>query len=79
MRRFYRRIKAAFYLRTINNGHIFIDGNKRTSMAVVERFLDKNNCHFDLKTQELEDYALFVANQKPSLEDVALWIQNHSK
>lgn len=72
-------LKSAFYLRAINKGHIFTDGNKRTSMVVVQSFLEENNYSFELEDKELEDFALYVANSNLTLEEIALWIKDHSK
>lgn len=72
-------LKAAFYLRAINEGHIFNDGCKRTSMTVVKIFLNRNNYSFELETKELEDFAIHVATKHPTLEEIASWIEKHSK
>ncbi|XOB41817.1 MAG: type II toxin-antitoxin system death-on-curing family toxin [Candidatus Nealsonbacteria bacterium] len=71
--------KAAFYLRTINEGHIFIDGNKRTSITVVKIFLNRNNYSFELETNEVEKFTIRVVNNHLTLEEIALWIEKHSK
>ena len=66
-------------MRAINQTHIFVDGNKRTSILIVKDFLSKNNYSFELKTEELESFAIYVATKHPTLEEIALWIENHSK
>ncbi len=75
-------IKAAFYARAINGGHIFKDGNKRTSIAVINEFLTKNDVIFELRIEqkeEIEKFALDVAQNLLSLEEISLWIEKHSK
>ncbi|TKJ18832.1 MAG: type II toxin-antitoxin system death-on-curing family toxin [Promethearchaeota archaeon Loki_b32] len=71
--------KAAFYLRSINKGHIFIDGNKRTSITAVKVFLSRNNYSFEVETKELKKFPIDVATKHLSLKEIELWIRNHSK
>ena len=73
--------KAAFYARAISGGHIFTDGNKRTSIAVVNKFLRKNNYIFEppRETKDLESFSISVAQNFLSLEEIASWIKKHSR
>ena len=72
-------IKAAFYARAISGGHIFTDGNKRTSIAGINKFLAKNDIIFEPKREEIEKFALDVAENRLSLEEISLWIEKSSK
>ncbi len=73
--------KAAFYARAINGGHIFIDGNKRTSIAVINKFLKKNGYLFEPSEQEkeLEEVSINIAKNILNLKQIACWIEKNSK
>ncbi len=73
--------KTAFYERAINGGHIFIDGNKRTSIAVVNKFLIKNSYVFEPseEKEELEKVSIDIAQNLLSLDQISDWIKIHSK
>lgn len=61
---------AAVYLLSINAGHIFVDGNKRTSIAAAEAFLRINGYVLDASIDDLERVVLDVANHRMSLESL---------
>lgn len=63
---------AAVYIFSINDGHVFVDGNKRTSLAVAETFLDLNGYRLAADNESLEKIALDVAKGKISLEELCL-------
>ena len=54
---------AAVYVFSINAGHLFVDGNKRTSIAAAELFLLINGHELDASLEELEELVLGVANR----------------
>ncbi len=73
-------LKAAFYARTISGEHVFMDGNKRTSLAAVNKFLNNNGYILEAEEgKELEDFVLDVAQNRLSLEAIAFWIEKHSQ
>ena len=73
-------LKAAFYARTISGEHVFMDGNKRTSLAAIAQFLDDNGYIFELKMdKEMKDFTFGIAQNNLSLEEIASWIEKHSK
>ncbi len=45
-------LQAAAYLYHIAKGHAFIDGNKRTALAVTELFLRKNGYRFAMSKED---------------------------
>jgi|SRR3989344_5416388 len=71
--------KAAVYLHSLCQYHVFIDGNKRTSIAVGARFLFLNGYEFMASNKELEEFILKVVVDKLSLKIIASWFENYSK
>lgn len=72
-------LKSALYARNIITSHPFLDGNKRTGITCSTIFLESNGYVFDAKEGELEHYAIFIAREKPPLEEIAKWLKTHSK
>jgi death on curing protein len=70
--------KAASLYESICNYHVFIDGNKRTSVIAMYRFLAINGYKLTASNKELVNYTLFIATNKPDLTDIAIWIKKHS-
>jgi len=71
--------KAAVYFEAIAQHHVFVDGNKRTSVAVAARFLFLNGFTLTLTNEELVAQALHVVLHKPELKEIAAWLKAHSK
>lgn len=71
--------KAAALFEAICNYHVFVDGNKRTAIAVLEYFLNRNGYSLDATKDEKEKFTLSIATSNPDLADVAKWIEKHSK
>lgn len=71
--------KAAVYIRTIINQHPFLDGNKRTGIISAFTFLEVNGYRITATDDDVFDYALVVATQKPESESVAVWLKLHAK
>ncbi len=71
--------KAAAYLEAIVSYHVFTDGNKRTGIAVVGRFLYLNG--YDLRTtnEALVAFVLEVVTKKLDIDTIAGWLKEHSK
>ncbi|MEX0616930.1 MAG: type II toxin-antitoxin system death-on-curing family toxin [Candidatus Woykebacteria bacterium] len=72
-------IKAAALVHSLLLNHMFVDGNKRTATVVMIEFLTLNGKKFKAANKEIVDFALWVENQKPSLEEISSWIQKHTK
>ena len=71
--------KAAVYLESIVNYHVFIDGNKRTGITVCARFLFLNGHEFTATNLSVETFVLSVATDKPDHAAIALWLKKHTK
>jgi len=72
-------LKAAVLFEAIINYHAFVDGNKRTALAVLIEFLFRNDHRFTPDDAELERFTLLVATTNPDLADVAVWIKQHAR
>jgi ATP-independent RNA helicase DbpA len=70
---------AALYTAGIVRNHPFVDGNKRTGLAVMEYFLIKNGYSFTSSKDIKEKFVLHIATTNPDLADIAIWIKKHSK
>jgi len=71
--------KAAVHLRNIIADHPFVDGNKRTAVTCTGIFLMRNNYPLNASSKELEDFAVRVAVEHLSVEEIAAWLKRHSK
>lgn len=71
--------KAAVYLRNIIGDHPFTDGNKRTAVAVCGIFLMRNGLQLNASPKQLEDFAVRIATDKLSVDQIAAWLKSHSK
>lgn len=69
--------KAVVYTRNIIGDHPFADGNKRTGITVAIMFLQRNEKKFAAKTGELEDFAVRVATDHLSVDDISAWLKLH--
>lgn len=72
-------LKAAVIFESLVNYHVFIDGNKRCEIAVMEYFLYKNGYFLQASKEEKEEFTLNTATSNPALADIAIWIKKHSK
>lgn len=70
--------KAAALLHALITAHPFVDGNKRAGMVVAIYVLESHGWWLDTPQAELEDFAVFVALQKPEVSEIAEWLQAHS-
>lgn len=71
--------KAAAMIRGIVGDHPFVDGNKRTAMLAGLTLLEINGRTFIGRKGELEDFAVKVAVEHLSVEEIAAWLESHSK
>ena len=72
-------LKAAALVHSLLLNHVFIDGNKRTATIAMIEFLTLNGKDFKATNREVVDFALWVENKKPSIEEIASWIKKHTK
>lgn len=71
--------KAAVYLRNTIADHPFVDGNKRTALVCTGIFLLRNDIALRCSQKELEKFIVSVATKKPSIKQIAKWLEAHSK
>ena len=70
--------KAAALFESLICNHPFVDGNKRTAVAVVETFLDVNGAEFGPSDDEFERFTLGVAGGDYRTEEIAAWFRSHT-
>ncbi|HEX6462174.1 MAG TPA: type II toxin-antitoxin system death-on-curing family toxin [Candidatus Saccharimonadales bacterium] len=69
--------KAAVFIRNIIGDHPFMDGNKRTAMLAGLTFLSINGMIYGAQSGELEDFAVKVAVDRLSVEEITAWLEEH--
>jgi death-on-curing protein len=72
--------KAAIIAWIINDGHVFWDGNKRTSMFTAALFLYNNGYHLIATTQEMINIAVSVADKQDTgvtFDNLVQWFTEH--
>jgi death-on-curing protein len=67
--------KAAALMHSLVMNHPFVDGNKRTSVAAAELFLQLNGCLLEASDDELEHLTLATATGKTQVEALAIWFR----
>jgi len=72
-------IKVAALLHALIKNHPFVDGNKRTGMISAGLFLRANGAELNATNKEMESLALKVAESKVEVEQIAEWLQKHSR
>ncbi len=70
--------KAAVLMRSLVQNHPFVDGNERTGMSAATMMLGLNEYVLTASQQEFEDFPVFVATDHPSVDEIALWLREHS-
>jgi len=70
-------LKAAALAHSLLLNHMFADGNKRTATLCMIEFLILNGRKFKATNKEFVDFALWVENRKPTIEQIAAWIEKH--
>ena len=71
--------KAAALLQSLLKNHPFVDGNKRTALSSAGIFLEENGYSLQNMGKEELEFALKVENETLSLEEIAAWLEEHSK
>jgi death-on-curing protein len=69
---------AASYAFGIARNHAFLDGNKRTALAVSITFLDRNGWDIEASKEELYFTFLHLADGSLSEEELAAWFRDHA-
>jgi len=72
-------LKSAALIHSLLLNHVFVDGNKRTATVAMIEVLILNGKKFKATNKEIVDFALWVENKKPKLEQIADWIKKHTK
>jgi len=72
-------LKAGALLHSLLRNHPFVDGNKRTAMFSGMTFLELNGYTFVAEQDEIVLYALRIENENLSVEEIALWLEEHTK
>ncbi len=71
--------KAAVCLEGFARFHVFVDGNKRTSIVASARLLATNGYDLIVSNKEMEDFVLKAAVEKLEISEIAVWLKKHSK
>lgn len=71
--------KAGALMHSLLMNHPFIDGNKRTAVFSAMTFLELNGISFIAEQKEVVIFAVRVAEEKLSTEDIASWLEKHSE
>jgi death-on-curing protein len=70
--------EAAVFMSSIVQNRPFVDGNRRTGISVAAVLLDLNGYKLTASQQEIEDFAVFVATDHPTVDDIADWLRSKS-
>ena len=71
--------KAAAYFESCAWHHPFVDGNKRTAIALAARFLSLNGYSLKTTNRALEIFVFNAVIKKYDLATLAAWLRKHSK
>lgn len=71
--------KAAALMESIIRRHPFVDGNKRTATASATYLLSTFGYELEAKQEELEDFAVAVAQGEFETVDIALWFEERTR
>jgi death-on-curing protein len=71
--------KAAALMESIIRRHLFVDGNKRTATASASYLLSTFGHEIEADQQDLEDFAVTVAEGNLEIVEIALWFEKHSR
>ncbi len=71
--------KAAALTHSLLLNHPFNDGNKRTALAVCERFLNINGFELIASQKAKVQFTLHIEAKKLDLAGISFWLRNNSK
>ena len=69
--------KLSFLIISINNGHTFIEGSKRTSIATLIDILIKNKCVLVLSDKEIISLGVDISNNKYNVKTLSKYLQKN--
>ena len=72
-------VKAAAYLQSLVQYHVFLEGNKRTAIGATARFLFLNGYELKATNKGIESFVLKIAVKKLDLRIISNWLQKHIK
>lgn len=72
-------LKGAALVHSLLLNHQFVDGNKRTAMFSVMTFMELNGYVFIAEQKDIVNCALWIANKKPEMEEIAVWLEQHTQ
>lgn len=67
--------RIAAIAQAIITRHVFLDGNKRTGLAVIQALAHMNGFDFRPNKQD-EDYMVKIAAEKLPVDEVSAWLAN---
>jgi death-on-curing protein len=70
--------KAAALCESLIRNHPFVDGNKRTAMYASAFLLEKLGYEFVAGQDEVENFAVEVAEGKHATGEIAAWFMDHA-
>lgn len=70
--------KAGVLMRSLSLNHPFVDGNKRTSLAITASFLFEHGYGFkeDLGDDGIVEFCIEVAEGKKGVKQIGQWLRN---
>lgn len=71
--------KAAATLESIARNHPFVDGNKRTALAVAIRTLELNGYEFEARNPDIVRFMVRVVAKHLEVPEIATWLKRHSR
>lgn len=71
--------KAAALMESLILNHPFVDGNKRTAITAASLFLLRNGFQVVADNAELEQFTMWVASDRPALNQVSGWFQANTE
>lgn len=71
--------KAAALVHSLILNHPFNDGNKRTALAAMVRFLYLNGYVLTHPYLSTVNFTLHIQKKKITFEDIVIWIKRHAK
>jgi|SRR3989344_6626775 len=71
--------KAAAYFCSCAYHHVFVDGNKRTALAVASIFISLNGWELNASQKATEKFVLRAVEDKYDIPRVSVWFKNNSK
>ena len=70
--------KAAALMESLTLDPPFVDGNKRTNVTAAALFLQANGWRVKANDDEMARFTLHVAEEWPSLDEIADWFRQHT-